>query len=51
MVALDYNIGESTINGISYINRRTTTVLGADDIADANELVLCSWSYGCLGQR
>ena len=39
-VALDYNIGESTISGISYINRGTTTVLGADDIADANELGL-----------
>ena len=42
MVALDYNIGESTINGISYINRRTTTVLGEDDIADANELGLAA---------
>ena len=39
-VALDYNIGESTFNGISYINRGTTIVLGADDIADANELGL-----------
>ena len=41
-VALDYNIGESTINGISYINRGITTVLGADDIADANELGLAA---------
>lgn len=39
-VALDYNTGESTIVGISYINRGTTTVLGADDVADATELGL-----------
>ena len=39
-VALDYNTGESTIEGISYINRGTTTVLGADDVADATALGL-----------
>ena len=39
-VALDYNTGESTIEGIKYINRGTTTTLGAEDIADATELGL-----------
>ena len=39
-VALDYDTGEATIEGISYINRGTTTVLGAEDVADAAELGL-----------
>lgn len=39
-VALDYNTGESTIEGLEYINRGTTTTLGAEDIADATELGL-----------
>ena len=39
-VALDYNTGEDTIEGISYTNRGTTVVLGADDVADATELGL-----------
>ena len=41
-VALDYNTGETTIAGISYTNRGETVVLGADDIADANELGLAA---------
>jgi hypothetical protein len=41
-VAVDYNTGEDTIEGISYINRGTTTVLGADDIADAEALGLAA---------
>jgi len=39
-VVLDYNTGESTIEGINYINRGTTTELGPDDIADATALGL-----------
>jgi len=39
-VALDYNTGESTIEGIDYINRGTTVTLGPDDVADAAELGL-----------
>ncbi len=39
-VALDYNTGEDTIEGISYTNRGTTVTLGADDVADATELGL-----------
>lgn len=39
-VALDYNTGENSIIGISYINRGTTTVLDSSDVADATELGL-----------
>ena len=39
-VALDYNTGEATIEGIDYINRGTTVTLGPDDVADATELGL-----------
>ena len=39
-VALDYNTGEATIEGIKYINRGTTVTLGPDDVADATELGL-----------
>lgn len=39
-IAVDYNTGESTIEGISYTNRGTTTVLGAEDVADATALGL-----------
>jgi len=39
-VALDYNTGEDSIVGISYINRGTTTVLDSSDVADATELGL-----------
>jgi len=41
-VALDYNTGEDTIEGISYTNRGTTVVLGPDDVADAEELDLAA---------
>ena len=36
----DYNTGEDTIEGISYINRGTKTILDAEDIADTEALVL-----------
>ena len=41
-VALDYNTGESTIEGITYTNtaQGQTAVLGAEDIADATALGL-----------
>ena len=39
-IALDYDTGEDSIVGISYINRGTTTVLGADDVANATALGL-----------
>ena len=41
-VAIDYNTGESTIEGITYKNRGTSVVLGADDIADATALGLAA---------
>ena len=39
-VALDYNTGEASIEGLNYINRGTTTVLGPEDVADATDLGL-----------
>lgn len=41
-IALDYNTGESTIEGITFTSQNlgTTTVLGAEDVADAEELDL-----------
>ena len=39
-IAIDYNTGEDTIEGITYDNRGTQTVLGAEDVADATELGL-----------
>lgn len=41
-VAIDYNTGESTIEGITYKNRGTSVVLGADDVADATALGLAA---------
>ena len=39
-VALDYNTGEDTIIGITYRNRGVDTVLGTDDVDDADALGL-----------
>ena len=41
-IALDYNTGEDTIVGLTYRNRGTDTVLGAEDVQDATALDLAA---------